>query len=263
LWNTYTETHWVHAWAGTKTDIRKLTNCALDATKAARGEIEQQHADDVRHIYRDSGKTPQEIQVAVDGAVANARKGWKPVASVFEEGHRSHMRGGLDEVLVTLRPQRLQSLLIHIPESPLASTRIKLRFSRNLGLTIEVQADEQWHASSVRDTLADRAKDNRPGWAWLRGGFGALVAVGIAVILFVSVLQAAPPSFSAIDSPWWWLIVVVCGLAGSFSHVAIQRVLPPFEILEPGQRPTGSRRVVWLGTLLAGALLSAIAGLVL
>lgn len=215
--------HLVPAWVGDRERLDRITRVLYGA--AERGKPPVGH---------------DEIRVSAKATLRNGEWIEGEPGGVFAEMDR-----------------RALSELVLVAGPDFRNGSIGVTFDRVKGVTVESKGDRDWVDAS-HTALVEEAERGRPFWWWLRS-LPALMALGL---LFAGLCGDLLYGVYAGEDPARRLFGAVfvgsfVGLSLASALIAIlKRVLPGFEVVEPGERGKGARA---LGV--AGALASLVASL--
>ena len=223
----------VTVWVGTRDDVMSLARFMKSALR--------QHRDAIEHELRASDRRS-------DSELARLNEDFEVQAQATDRLDGTTHRGSLEQVLAAVRPQDMAELSMHCPQYfARGSRRVRLGFNR-YGLHCRVEAEEQVWASQMRQELVREARRTEPWWARVTRVPGGVLAV-LALLAALIAICTTVASRLNLGGPDWVPIAVAIILANLYNVPALnRRLMPRFQLLEDGQRSTGS----WLlGGLLA------------
>lgn len=251
----------VLAWAGPQQDLMSLVEMVQKAfqeeREAAKGKLDEQRAELESHDF-----SPSAVENMLKYQVEAYRQNWRPEASYFALRGGEKGSGPLEEVLATTVLSDLERLYIRYPGWGSASGRVVQLWFTRTGTWCEVEGDDAVWVASMAHSVQQHFNRRRPWWAWLHGRLGFIVRFYFVFAALFAFIFPAVPSLKNEDRPTAYAIataiagILVLATFGLVNSRALNRLLPRFEILPDGKTATGTRRLVWVVTLVLGAALS-------
>lgn len=254
----------VLAWAGTQQDLMSLVEMVQKAFQEAREAVERS-LDEQRARIESLAPLPSAVENMLKDQVEASRRNWRPEASYFVMRGGEKGSGPLDEVLATIVLSDLERLYIRYPALGSGSGRVVQLWFTRTGTWCEVEGDDAVWVASMAHSVQQHFNRRRPWWAWLHSRFGFIVCFYLVLAGLFALIYPAVPSLKTEDRPTAYAIATAIAITlmlaafGLVNSRVLNRLLPRFEILPDGKTATGTRRLVWVVTLVLGAVLSTVA----
>lgn len=247
-------------WAGTKADLldllARVETGFRDQRLAELREIEDKKARDRAEGYSED---------LAEEYAARARKrheeNWRSYAVAVVRRSGEEVTGTLADVLAALPGSDISELRVYYPSATYEDRKVSLSFTPGLGLLGKVRGDDQTWMHGMVSALRTEAARRCPRYGLAHKpwpNFALYLGLVGALLLLLTALgsRLRPPEADRVISTLVISLVSTVLASSLMTQWVLQRVLPRFEVLEPGAKPSGNARLasIFMGVVVAGVV---------
>jgi hypothetical protein len=187
------------------------------------------------------------------------RSQWAFSATGQLRGSSEEVSGSAGEVLGHGKDADFDRLTLYYPANWSGTERLSLTFSRANGLVAHFHGRRRVWVETLRQVITKEAQLSRPSWHWMySGGRSYALSFTFNLVVFIASLRMIhliPATSQLHSAPQAWIAagISVTSTVALLNVATLDKLLPRFELVPSGEKPTGTRRLRAVGGLLAAA----------